>query len=165
MEMKPTIVAADARYCIATANGTLIQLWRTETPADGVARAIEAIRRSTQPIHSTLIVVQDECALPDPPARKLLEQLTELLKPTCKIAAMVHEGTGFRAAAVRAILTSLAFLTKQAWPYKIFQSVQHGTTWMADQAPDLSGIRQLGRTVTQLRAQLDAEAPKKTAHL
>lgn len=150
------IVAQNARYCIATWSGTVIQLWRSETPPDGVECVMDVVRNASPPVHSTLIVVEENSELPNPVARKLLEQLTLLLAPSCKVVAMIHEGSGFRAAAIRAILTSLVAISKQAFPYKIFKTVELGTTWMMETRPDIPSLEQLGAVVSSLRDDLRA---------
>lgn len=54
-------------------------------------------------------------------------------------AALVFEGTGFRAAAVRGVVTVLNTLARQAYPYKSFGTVDAGATWVASMHNDGKG--------------------------
>ena len=47
-----------------------------------------------------------------------------------RMSAVVHEGAGFRAAAVRSVVTGIAMLSKVPFPHHIFATVEQAAKWL-----------------------------------
>ena len=48
-----------------------------------------------------------------------------------KMSAVIHEGVGFRAAAVRAVVTGLAMVAKTPYPHKVFGTLTDAARWFS----------------------------------
>ena len=51
------------------------------------------------------------------------------------LSAVVHEGTGFRAAAVRSVVTGLAMMANLPYPHKVFATVDDAGRWLHMNSP------------------------------
>jgi hypothetical protein len=138
MTMEVAVVAP--QYALGTLGPVLLQLWELDTPIDGARKARELART----LHArgyeqtiSLIVVPEQSQLPSEAARKEVGYIPKDL-PGCLGLALVREGEGFRAAAVRAIMTGMMAFG-QAAPYKIVASVAEGCDWLSKRMPSIQG--------------------------
>ena len=51
------------------------------------------------------------------------------------LSAVVHEGSGFRAAAVRSVVTGLAMMANLPYPHKVFANVDDAARWLNLSSP------------------------------
>jgi hypothetical protein len=94
------------------------------------------------------------------------QALTEIARKYGKLtwaAAVVCVGTGFRATAIRSVVTAIHMGSSSSHPSKVFATPEPAVAWLATKHPegqlDVAG---LGRTVTALRAQLEQHQARKT---
>lgn len=164
-----TMTAAVARigvlehdYCIATWAGIFILIWRNETTMDGVRALNERwddfIR--THPSGAGVItIVEPDAPFPEAHVREALANFMRRSSSSMKSSAVVHEGTGFRAAAVRGVVTGLTLLARQPFPHRIFATVPDGCRWLAgslrETAPELAyDPDQLIEAIRELRQRI-----------
>jgi hypothetical protein len=159
MALAITIVTRDANHCVAVFGGTFIQIWRLATTYDAACRVRSAARalgtRRSGPL-SSFIIIEAACQVPDSASRAVLAFVLKDLGPRCIASAFTYEGDGFRAAAVRAVLTGMTLINPPAMPHLVFQKVSDAGLWVrrihaeagdpaADSLPD---------AITQLRREL-----------
>lgn len=126
------IVEMSSEYALGVVGPVLIQLWERGTPDEGARRACEeaeSLARSPHPRTGSLIIVPEDAALPSPDARKLLSELPGKLDRGAGVA-LVREGTGFRSAAVRAVMTGIMMLARDPVPHEVFSGTGPGIEWL-----------------------------------
>jgi hypothetical protein len=129
-----TILRADQDHCSGIWRNVLIYVWRNVTRPDAVEesrRYVEGhIAKARGPL-AMVIITEAQSQMPDGPTREKLAAVLTAMAPAATCAAMVHEQTGFRGAAVRGIVTVLNTLARQPFPYKSFGDVETASSWMA----------------------------------
>jgi hypothetical protein len=78
-----------------------------------------------------LTIVEPTASLPPPEAREALAVFLRGGGGRTRLSAVVHEGNGFRAAAVRSVVTGLAMLVRLPYPHEIFATVEQAAKWLA----------------------------------
>jgi hypothetical protein len=98
-----------------------------------------------------LLVIRSDVNPPTEEARAYIKY--ELGRSSMLAAAQVVEGTGFRGAAMRSVLTMMQLASRPRYPMKIFDNVDVGTRWLAvelkkraGQAPDPAELAQAAMT-------------------
>lgn len=137
-------------YAIVVHFGVLIQLWRTVTPVAGVQEVRKTLAKFADQIRLTMVIIEDGATQPDREARVELAALGKELAP--RFAAVVYEGHGFRAAAVRAVMTSIGLFTRSALPSRVFSSTDAALQWMRGHHPDVPGLDSLDSLLAELRS-------------
>lgn len=140
-------------YALGLFGPVLIQLWQVGTPLDGATFAREAAQRlaaSDAPKTASLVIVPRESTVPERDARDQLAQLPDDLARGAGLA-MVHEGTGFRASAVRAILLGMMRLARSRVPHEVVATVPEGVSWLCQRVEIPGGARALNVAVRELR--------------
>lgn len=79
-----------------------------------------------------LTIVEPTAPLPPPEAREALAIFLRSGGGRTRLSAVVHEGNGFRAAAVRSVVTGLAMLVRLPYPHEIFATVDQAARWLAN---------------------------------
>src|SRR5688572_18086563 len=125
-------------YAVVVYQGILIQLWRLETTTEGVRLVRKTLGEFRQQIELTMVILEDGATRPDRHAREELEALGRELAP--RFAAVVYEGHGFKAAAVRAVMTSIGLFTRSALPSRIFSTTASAVEWMRKTYPTVPGV-------------------------
>jgi hypothetical protein len=152
--------SADAEHCIAMWRNVLIQIWRTATSEVGArnARAAGAkLLAATQGPLGCIVVVERDAAMPSPAARAQLSALVADVAARTRGIALVQEGDGFRAATVRAVMTGLMLVARNAVPHKIFRTVDEGEAWLRSLMDGHAGAPgELAQTVAGLRDRMPA---------
>jgi hypothetical protein len=124
-------------YALGLLGPVLLQSWQLATPEEGArkARALAKSLRQRYPRTISLIVVPEQSRLPSEAARKEAGNIPKDL-PDCQGLALVREGEGFRAAAIRAIMTGMMSFGQVA-PYKIVATTNEGCIWLATRFPEV----------------------------
>ena len=129
-----TTIKADRDHCSGIWRNVLIYVWRGTTRPEVVdesRRYVEGhIAKARGPL-AMMIITEAQSQMPDSPTREKLASVLTAMAPVATCAAMVHEQTGFRGAAVRGIVTVLNTLARQPFPYKSFGDVETASTWLA----------------------------------
>lgn len=151
------IEAIDAAHAIGTSDAAMLCLWRTATTYEavielqGIAKNLVA---SSPGKVGFLTVVEAGADLPDGKVRDELAKMFQMVSASVACSALCFEGEGFRAAAVRAITTTINQVARQPFPHKVFGRVDEASRWMQTHNDALSAIR-LGGDMTKLRRALD----------
>jgi hypothetical protein len=163
-DRQATIVTFDADHCIATYNGTFVQIWRASTTSRAVSGLRSAARahaaRWPGPI-SAVILIEQAASLPDGDMRKQVAAFWSDLGARLLCTAVVQEGDGFRAAAVRGLMTGLMLLSRPTSPYKIFRTIGEASAWVVPQLEKAGerGSSDLAKTLEALRQRTHGRAP------
>ncbi|SRR5258706_6803879 len=122
-------------YCMASWHRFYIDIWRVNTTLEGVRqlKAGFAAFAADQPAGVGLLtIVQPYAPLPPSDARAELAAFLAGAASSIKWSAVVHEGVGFRAAAVRGVVTGLTMLARPPYPHKVFATVAQACHWFAN---------------------------------
>jgi len=68
-----------------------------------------------------------------PPPSEAREAVAIFLRSAAgkvRMSAVMHEGFGFRAAAVRSVVTGLSMLVRLPYPHEIFATVEQAANWL-----------------------------------
>ena len=69
-----------------------------------------------------------------------------------RAAASVIEGEGFKAAAIRAVLTGITLALRNPYPMRIFATVAEATPWLLERVPgQAGGVEQVVQAVERRR--------------
>lgn len=149
-----TILERDAEYAIATYGPVLLQLWENATPLAGA----QAARRHAKVLAGagfertgSMVIVPIRSAMPETAARTELTEIPRELTNGAGVV-LVQEGSGFRASAIRAVLSTMMVLSKKSMPHDVVSNVPAGCSWLADRVPVPGGARALCRAVAELRS-------------
>lgn len=138
------VVAHDAHHIIGRWKNLAMAIWRHETQGPAV-EAFHKLQANMAKEYSQgialLQVVEENGLLPDGPTRAALAKMLREGAPYVKTSAIVHEGDGFKAAAVRGVVTSLTMLAKPAFPHKIYSTVDKALEWEVSQVPAVDSLR------------------------
>jgi hypothetical protein len=156
----PKAVCPD--YCFAEWRDVFIILWRKQTTMEGVERLMELCNAfaAERPHFFLLTVVEMNAPLPEAKVRERLATFLAQHGQKIKRSAVVFEGSGFRAAAVRGVVTGLTMLARMPYPHKVFAASREAAGWMrGDDDPSVGGLdsRELLSALADLRGGLPAE--------
>jgi hypothetical protein len=123
MREAPQIEFVDEDHCIATWQDVLISIWRRNPSAERLEKLRQFsqrfTRRSRTPI-SAIVVVEANCPVPDEAGRQhSIEFIRDLGNSGARGIVLVFEGSGFLAAASRAVMIGLMTGAHFAIPYKV----------------------------------------------
>lgn len=145
-------------WAVGRVGPVLLQIWRDGTPIEGAQAAVAAAKElafSDLPRIATLIVVPQGSKLPESDARAVLSGLpTELGRGVG--VALAFEGSGFRAAAVRAVLSGIMLLSRHRVPHDVFPSVERAAGWLQPKLVGALDARTLASATRELRARIPA---------
>ncbi len=130
----PEITALDKNHCMAVWESLFICIWRNETTMAGARISREGIRAlaESRPKGIALLnVVEPNAPAPPSEVRAALARIMVDFGHALKGSAVVHEGSGFRAAAVRGVVTGLTLLARPPFPHKVFATVEEASDWLA----------------------------------
>lgn len=129
-----SVVARTPTHIIATQRDLEIVIWRGPTSLE----AVELIRASIDELTRTfpngigvLQVVEPVAPPPDAAARNALSNVLRNAGKSVRGSAIVFEGTGFKMAAVRAIVTGLTMLARPEFPHVVFADLHEASAWVA----------------------------------
>ncbi|RYZ10312.1 MAG: hypothetical protein EOO73_01690 [Myxococcales bacterium] len=135
------VVAVDEDHIKGTAFNIVFMVWRRRT-LFGAYHAAIALANGLALKHpkgiGVMHVVETEASPPDSEARKAFAEFMKL--PVIRHFCVTHEGTGFKAASVRAIASGVHALARPPYPHAVHSAVADASRWAAAQN------RQLGRT-------------------
>ncbi|WP_437733469.1 serine/threonine-protein kinase [Sorangium sp. So ce1335] len=141
-------------YVIASWQQIFCTIWRRETTEESVRRvsdACAAFARQHPRGIGLLTIVEGEASLPPAPARKALAGFLAEASAFIRCSAVVLEGAGFRAAAVRSVVTGLSLVARQRFPHRVC-GIEEAGRMFAEMLPAATGI---AVNDAALRASLD----------
>jgi predicted phage tail protein len=81
-----------------------------------------------------ITLIANEAPLPEADTRAVLDAGVPIVSPYYACVSAVFEGSGFRAALVRGVLTSFQLLSRTKYPQKVFSNIDDCAKWMFPQA-------------------------------
>jgi hypothetical protein len=123
--------AATPNHIVGTWHDVSVAVWRKETTVEGIRASEQCFEEVCSRYPSgayMLTVVEETASLPPPEVRRALTAVLHRSKRVV-LSAVVYEGKGFRAAAVRGVVTGLTVLTRLPYPHTICASVSDAVCW------------------------------------
>jgi hypothetical protein len=164
MLVSPEIYAIDRNHCIGTLDRTLIQIWRGVAATDAMTEMNRIARRliEADPFPATcLFIVEATAPPPESEPRKQLAKFSSDAVSRMKFAVVVAEGSGFRAAIVRAVGTTLTTLSPHRSHFKFVGDVPAAASMLEPHlAPRTGGAKGLIAGAEELRRKIDAQVYK-----
>jgi hypothetical protein len=122
--------------------------------------SIERVKLANPAGIAMLTVLEPSAQMPTAEAREALPQLFKDVAKGISCSALVFEGVGFRAAAVRALTTTFNMITSQPFPHRVFADVADVESMFMELLPPSSRGEKLSRgqlvtLVSALRAHFD----------
>lgn len=132
------IAAVDSDHIVAVRNHLVISIWRGETTGPAVRELNtiiqDAAKRAIRGV-GLVQVVEASASLPDGAGRHELGVMLSASRNCVKSSAVIYEGDGLKAAAVRCTVTTLTLVAKPPFPHKIFGDLQEAAIWHVLQLP------------------------------
>ena len=155
-----------ARDGLATgrAHQTCVAVWRSEPTAVRFGRqrsALEGMVRTYPGKTKFLCVIEPDTPPPSEAIRRAAGAMIDGHKENLGKVACVIEGTGFRAATTRVVLSGIAMLIRSSVPTKFFGTVESAARWLA--AEDPAQVGQIAALSGELRARLDRNGASSAA--
>ena len=135
------VVTKNHDYALASWNEIVAVVWRHERTLEAVRQLDEAVAelaRSHPKGIGMLTIVSEGAPLPPSAARKAIADLLTASSAFIRCSVVIMEGTGFRAAAVRSVVTGLTMLAKHDFPHQICD-VEGAVRMYADVLPRATG--------------------------
>lgn len=131
----------------------LVSIWDTAATVDqarSAASMLAALGRTEDQI-LMMAVLGPSCPPPDNAVRDIFAAEINRLSGRIAAVANIVEGQGFRAAAMRAVLTGLALVIRSPQLQKACPTVDDGAHFLADHSHGRLTASAISRTVIQLR--------------
>ena len=156
------VVVLKPDHCLATWRNFLILIWRNETTEEGVNDFRNTLQRLTTTNRDGLGLLTIIEPNAPPPASKVRDELARVLGQFGKLikySAVAFEGSGFRAAMVRGVVTGLTMLARMPYPHKVFPGVDQSAEWLIPNLRNLGwreSVGDLTGAVADLRKRIAA---------
>jgi hypothetical protein len=163
MSVVPIVHVSDAEVILGSWHNLVVWIWHGTISVAAViafegqiARIAAGGKRGV----AVLAVIEEDAPLPTTEVRSAL--VAALRRSTGKMQAyaVLYEGTGFTAAAVRSVVSSVGLLVRPAFPYKVLGRIEDACGWIAPhlKAGSNQGIsaEDLAQGVRMLRRQAEA---------
>jgi hypothetical protein len=131
------VETATSDVVIGTWNNVAVGIWKSPT-----AETFRAFMRCQDKLAGenpsgifAMSIIEEGSPMPSRDARKQLADLVMAEKGRVILSAVVPEGSGFRAAAVRAVSGAMMVLSKPPFPQEVFSTVRDACQWFDRQAP------------------------------
>lgn len=110
-----------------------------------------------------LTIVEPNAPMPSSEAREALANFMADNGDRILVSAVAYEGAGFRAAAVRSVVTGLTMLARQPFPHKVFATLEAASAWLVTKLRGGLGARtEASELIDAVRASR-AELPETSA--
>jgi hypothetical protein len=156
------LVTRNPDYALAHWRQVFMVIWRKETTIEGARHlhsACTAFAATQRQGIGLLTIVESGAPLPPSAARDEIASFLASGSTFIKCSGVVFEGSGFRAAAVRSVVTGLTLMARQAYPHKVC-SLEEAIAMFARILPGATGIpfnpRLFDASLEALRKTIDA---------
>lgn len=122
----------------------------TESDVRRLLPTFERFARTAPKPIGLYIVVEEQVPLPAQPVREEMAHFMKSVGPHVRASALVQEGDGFRAAAVRSVAIGINLVARQPYPHKVFASSLEAAQWLATSFPEIQP-QELTRAVASIR--------------
>jgi hypothetical protein len=138
------LIDIDDHHAKASAFDMLLIVWKKETQASAYARLITLVIQMGE-LHpegiGLLQVVETSASPPDEAARKAFSQSLGVCDKYVKHHSVVYEGSGFKAASVRAIMMGVYMVRRPKFEHLVANSLLRAAQWHEAEQ------RKLGKTL------------------
>jgi len=133
----PRLVHCDSDYALGHSGRIFAVIWREQTTVAGAEHLARAYQEfvKTGERYGLVTIIEADAPLPESDARDAVAEFLNGISETCVVSSVIFEGAGFRSAAVRAVVTGLTMLARQAYPHRVFGSVEEAAPWYVERAP------------------------------
>lgn len=126
------VLHTERDFAVGKCGPVFIVIWKVDTTEKGMKRVADLFRATSLPQRIGMLTVVDaDATMPSAEARNLGAAFLAKNSNRIVASAVVHEGSGFKAAAVRAVVTGLSMLARQPFPHKVFSEVQPAASWLS----------------------------------
>lgn len=147
------ILSEDDGHVAAMCSRVFVVVWKQAITAPAVAALANALREAAPASPGgrvgTFSVIETGYALPTNEARE--EMVATMRSAPIAFTLVVYEASGFVAAAIRGILTSISLVTGPALPLHLAATVAEGAQWVEKNAPSYATAAELEAGVQELR--------------
>ncbi len=147
------ILSEDDAHVAALCGRTFIVVWKGAITLPAVTALGESLREAARSSRGerlgSLSVVEAGHPVPTPEARD--RSIVLMREVPIAYAAIVYEGTGFGAAAVRGVITGIALVVGSALPMRVLPTVAEAARWAAATSPEHGTAREIEAAVAWLR--------------
>ena len=158
MTTQSRLIRVEDDYALAVYRDLFVLIWRHETTVQGCRSFRDELFRfaENRPQGIGLLTIVEETA-PMPPVESRQSIASTLRDASGHIvaSAVVFEGAGFRAAAVRSVVVGLTMLARQKFPHKVFGNLSDAASWMhatlGDALEEGFSAAELGDAVDDIR--------------
>ncbi|NUP14428.1 MAG: hypothetical protein HOW73_51010 [Polyangiaceae bacterium] len=144
MTSDPRIYVVDQDHAIASWRNVYISIWRRNPSAERLRnlRSLTSrfLRETTGPVFA-IVLVEEKCPVPDDAGRQHSVAFIRDLSPRASCIVLVFEGTGFMAAASRAVMVGLMSAAQFVIPYKVMQNVAEAERFLESTSPQQAPAR------------------------
>jgi hypothetical protein len=145
----------DGSHCIGWLGNVQVIVSRV-APSLAVMRRIidelDQLAKTTGRGTGSLLIVRSDVSPPSDEARKFIQM--ELGRSSMLAAAQVVEGTGFRGATMRSVLSLLQLAARPRYPMKIFGEVIPASTWLTTELKQTAGDAPKAASLARVAAQI-----------
>jgi len=135
------IHSATADHVLATWGSVVVVVYRIETTMEALRLlrpVVEGLAREYPGGIHYLTIVEAGAREPSAEVRGAISAFFAKSASAVKLSALVFEGTGFRAAFVRSVASSIARFSRYPFPHKVFATVPTAAVWMRVTSPALA---------------------------
>jgi hypothetical protein len=147
-------------FAVATWGNVMIQIWENgPAPSAETQRAMARIlaeQKRARPDGNVLVlaVVAEHAGIPEGESRRAAAELPEHFD----FFVAVHEGTGFRGSVIRAVLGSMAMLSRVRARWDVRPTITEGAALLASKSGGEIQAGELWTVITELRAKIAEKA-------
>jgi hypothetical protein len=145
----------DSEQCLAWCGNVQILL-SLQPPSSEFMRTIiselDALGKQCRLGTGHLLVIRSDVPPPSEEVRAYIKR--ELSRSSMLAAAQVVEGTGFRGAAMRSVLTMIQLAIRPRYAMKIFDNVRAGSVWLSEELEQRAGAAPHGQLLAHSALEL-----------
>jgi len=146
--MHPSHTAFAESYSFAIYDTLFVQLWRANATLEGV-RTMRRLILDAPQVDAMLIVVDDFTSLPGEAVREEIMQLSREI--SAMFSMVIYGNTGFKAAALRALVTGVFALTGRRQELGVFGALSEAQAWATRQGRRVPDLHTIEAMVAALR--------------
>lgn len=145
---EPRLLGTDSNHRTGTWGPIFFVVWIGEVEvrtAQGIQGRLRAFANSLPGGRAVLFtVVEGTAPLPSSQGRTALSNILSFCSREVLASAVIMEGDGFRASAVRSVATGVAMLARQPFPHRVFRKIDEGAAWVCSSLPGETEVTRAG---------------------
>src|SRR5262245_55089879 len=112
MSAEPEVIGCSPDHIFGSWESVFMVIWRHETTPEAVAQLTTVMQHfaARHAQFTLVVVVEADAAVPSAALRERIAVGLQAVAPSISISAVIHEGRGFKAAAVRSVLAGLTLV-------------------------------------------------------